>query len=723
MNWRAAAAGAAFASLLCAFFPSVVFKGEMFLFTAPTANDIVRVHLPFRTFLEHSPKDKGFPLWSREAYCGYPIHAEGQGSFCHPVSWAASRLLPAPQALNAVILSGFMISGLLMMLYMRSIGGSWPAALLSAFAFGLGGYTFQKIHHVNILLTMCWTGLVFYGWERAFQGRSGLVTPKPRRGEGGWLPGAVTAGAGWALQILAGYPGYAYYTFWAAFAYAVYGFWGRPRQGLAALAVFGAVGIGLSAVQWLPTWELVGESLRSSGLSYKDAVSGHYRWGDLATWILPSFLGDPAADLKALDRGYVFWENASYMGAVPALLALFGAVSGAGSAGRHRFFIGLFLVAMALVLETPPYRLFWEALPGFKFFRLPAKMLFMAVFSGAVLAGFGLDRLRSLLKAKWRPAVAGVLLILTAGELWSYSRGRYGTVRPEDWLTPPAVMNRARGERTRTVSYHAYEVFKSIAGQLVVRGLYEGDRRLAPFRAWKELLGPGADLTWGILGSWTGYTEIPLRRLYALQRACVLRSEDNRSLALKPGVADLLRAQSVEFIVSPFRVTGPDCERVAHIPGPAPVYVHRVRDVPPRAWVVGARRLVRDGKAAIGLIRGPVDPRREVVLEDEAAPPAEPEASGSRVRWLADEPRHIELEVEARGRGYLVLADSHYPGWKAAVDGRPAPILRANGAFRAVRLERGTRRVTFDYDPWTFKTGFALSTITAVLVAAWLLLR
>lgn len=50
----------------------------------------------------------------------------------------------------------------------------------------------------------------------------------------------------------------------------------------------------------------------------------------------------------------------------------------------------------------------------------------------------------------------------------------------------------------------------------------------------------------------------------------------------------------------------------------------------------------------------------------------------------------------------------------------PAPILRANHAFRAVRLERGARLVRFEYRPRSVRLGL-LATVTGTVIVAALL--
>ncbi|MCH7863797.1 MAG: hypothetical protein IIC56_01120 [Proteobacteria bacterium] len=63
----------------------------------------------------------------------------------------------------------------------------------------------------------------------------------------------------------------------------------------------------------------------------------------------------------------------------------------------------------------------------------------------------------------------------------------------------------------------------------------------------------------------------------------------------------------------------------------------------------------------------------------------------------------LEVTVEEVGPkgAWLVYADAFHPGWRAAVDGRPAPVWRANLAFKAIFLPPGTTAVGFDFThPW-----------------------
>jgi uncharacterized membrane protein YfhO len=100
-------------------------------------------------------------------------------------------------------------------------------------------------------------------------------------------------------------------------------------------------------------------------------------------------------------------------------------------------------------------------------------------------------------------------------------------------------------------------------------------------------------------------------------------------------------------------------------------------------------------------------------------------ASVDRVDVIGFEAERAVLRSTSGRPGLLVLADANYPGWSAAVDGQPAPILQANLLFRAVPVPAGTHEVTFTYQPANWPRGLAISLAALgllVLALAWSLL-
>jgi hypothetical protein len=64
-----------------------------------------------------------------------------------------------------------------------------------------------------------------------------------------------------------------------------------------------------------------------------------------------------------------------------------------------------------------------------------------------------------------------------------------------------------------------------------------------------------------------------------------------------------------------------------------------------------------------------------------------------------DEATQVDLSVDAARPGWLVLADTYFPGWSATVNGEVATIRAANVAFRAVAVPAGRDQIEFRYSP------------------------
>lgn len=142
------------------------------------------------------------------------------------------------------------------------------------------------------------------------------------------------------------------------------------------------------------------------------------------------------------------------------------------------------------------------------------------------------------------------------------------------------------------------------------------------------------------------------------------------------------------------------------------VKVYRNLDNLPRAYLVGKALAVSSDEEALGLMRREdFNPGSLVLLHD--APAEDFGWAGSVpaeiVRYT---PEEVVLRTRSDRPAYLVLSDTYYPGWRAYVDGQEAPILRANGLFRAVRLSAGEHTVVFRYAPASLRAGAVVSLVT-----------
>ena len=89
---------------------------------------------------------------------------------------------------------------------------------------------------------------------------------------------------------------------------------------------------------------------------------------------------------------------------------------------------------------------------------------------------------------------------------------------------------------------------------------------------------------------------------------------------------------------------------------------------------------------------------------------------------MQDAPNRVTIHAVLDTPGYLVLADTWYPGWQATVDGEPAEVLQAHYAFRAVYLEAGEYTVKMDYQPTSVHIGGVISLAVSVCcLVGWLI--
>jgi uncharacterized membrane protein YfhO len=96
---------------------------------------------------------------------------------------------------------------------------------------------------------------------------------------------------------------------------------------------------------------------------------------------------------------------------------------------------------------------------------------------------------------------------------------------------------------------------------------------------------------------------------------------------------------------------------------------------------------------------------------------------GGRARREARAPGEDRYLVVLDGEGYLVTRDSYARGWRATVDGRPAPVLRANGKHRAVRVPGGTHQIVLRYHPPGLVPGLALTAASLLIALVLVTLR
>jgi hypothetical protein len=136
----------------------------------------------------------------------------------------------------------------------------------------------------------------------------------------------------------------------------------------------------------------------------------------------------------------------------------------------------------------------------------------------------------------------------------------------------------------------------------------------------------------------------------------------------------------------------------------------------PRTYVAGNSLFSTSSAETLDHLASPdFDALNTVILAAPAG--SSPAVSGSvpaagQVEIVHRDPNSVTLRAQLARPGYVVLLDRYDPNWQAMLDGRPAPVLRANQIFRAVYAGAGLHEIRFDYHQHGFRLGIISSLLT-----------
>jgi len=136
----------------------------------------------------------------------------------------------------------------------------------------------------------------------------------------------------------------------------------------------------------------------------------------------------------------------------------------------------------------------------------------------------------------------------------------------------------------------------------------------------------------------------------------------------------------------------------------------------PRIRWASTSTVVTDQPTRLNLLSSGSVGANQVVLSSSG-----PAASGASADVTVDTDGNtvVSSTVDAKGSGYLVVADADQVGWTATVDGASAELRAADQGLVAVEVPAGKHVVTLTYSAPHFDLGLAISGVTAVgLIAA-----
>ncbi len=728
---------------------------------------ILQFH-PWREFAIATLKSGEWPLWNPWVGMGAPLAANYQSALFYPphllygfFSVFGEGALAWSQGL--MVLLHLWLAGLGMVALARSLGLGELAQAISGLAFALSGYLVARAGFLSIIATAAWLPWIFWALHGIAQG-----PPARRTRFFLWLVLVV------GLQLLAGHAQTAWYSLAAGGAFALFSgaAAGPARRVAAALqmagiyltaGVFAAL---LAAIQLLPTFELLQNSARAAGADLDFVMTYSFWPWRFLTLAAPGMFGSPAAGNY---WGYGnYWEDAVYIGLLPLVLAgtaLFLASRQKSARPLVVFLGGLAAVGFVLGLgkNTPVFPWLYQNIPTFDMFQAPTRYTLWAVFSLALLAGWGAEH--------WDSAAAG------QSRRW-FARLAVASL---GWVIAGLFMQSVLGGQEQTFAW-AFVQFGLLAFAGCV--LAYGKPALGSPRrtAWRRLVSllVTVDLllaAWGLLPGIDRetYTDPPPqaaslagaldgKRLFLFandeyrlkfDRYFSFRTYHQDFSTLRssylPNLGMLERLPSANnfdpLLVGRYanwmerleeaspelqqRMTADMAVGLVGIPqdeGSLPVRFEPIESSERIRWATCAI-FAGSAESAWAAYAGLENPDTHVVVEGAptgqvlCAEPAQP----AEIQIIQESANSLHLQVTAPQGGWLVWADTWYPGWQAWLgDGTPFEIYPANTVFRAIFVPEGDHSIRFAYRPVSFFTGLGLSLaawLAWALSAAWLTWR
>ena len=95
-----------------------------------------------------------------------------------------------------------------------------------------------------------------------------------------------------------------------------------------------------------------------------------------------------------------------------------------------------------------------------------------------------------------------------------------------------------------------------------------------------------------------------------------------------------------------------------------------------------------------------------------------PEPGEGGIREVRERPGAFDFQVEAAQPAVLVVRESFSPGWRATVNGRDVPVVRAYDHYQSVAVPAGRSTVHLRYRPRHLGAAAAVSVASALVLAA-----
>ncbi|HEY2156937.1 MAG TPA: hypothetical protein VGH33_15010, partial [Isosphaeraceae bacterium] len=402
---KLAASAAVVAGLLAWLWP-IGLGGKM-----PIGGDVTNFSIGLMAELGRALRAGRIPYWNDLWGYGFPGLAESQMGVYYPPHLVLYGLLPVEWAYTASLVFHTLWAGLGAAWAARRFGASVGGSVVSGIAWGTCGFFLVHLPHHWGATTASWMP---WAWGLAWSIATGTCRPRAAL----WLAAVLT------LQLLPGHFPLAFITQATTCLVGVCGLAAYPgptprwrRAARLAVAIGAVVPLGMA--QLWPTAELAelaGSSIDTGYLASFASTPLH-----LVSYVAPGlFHESPLWRPLAWDAFHAMpEEHLAAVGLVPLFLAIVALLRGPRDPAVRTLAV---VVLVATWFSLGPYVPGFTTicrLPGFAFFRAPARWGAAAMLGLAILAGRGFDALATFERVgrslRWFAVVAAVWPALVVG--------------------------------------------------------------------------------------------------------------------------------------------------------------------------------------------------------------------------------------------------------------------------------------------------------------------
>jgi hypothetical protein len=344
----------------------------------PVVTDAIWQFFPMATYAKEAWQ-AGIPFWDPYVLSGSPAFARGE-MFSNPLFNLLSTFLSVARAISWAAVIDLLIAGIFTYLCLRQMGVGRFGSFIGGVTFEFNGYLIGWLSFPNIIGSMVWLPMVFFGVEKAL-----------RKQDWRW---ALVGALGFMVQIYSGsilWPFYGAITLILYLVYRALTVWFTTKEVHASLRpiVYGGValgfGSGLAAPQLLSTIELYFQTQRTTALGASSFLN---IYSQLIRLLTPNIYGNSLFG-KSYWGPFNYSETDFYLGVLPLLFLL----ASVFSYQRRKAWgmVGIGLITLLAVYSIFPFRQIVTYLYPVFINVFPGRVFYVVAFCWSMAAGFGAD--------------------------------------------------------------------------------------------------------------------------------------------------------------------------------------------------------------------------------------------------------------------------------------------------------------------------------------------